>query len=526
MRIVTPEQMRRIDKRAIEEFGIPGIVLMENAALQSLNILENLYPNARRVLILAGGGNNGGDGLALARLLFTSGKKVRVLFFGDEDKLPSDAKTNLEIVKNLQILLAFVNNSSKEDCALLVHESLAHSDLVVDALFGTGFSKSLEGQYKTAVEIINDKSVLSVNDLPIVSLDIPSGVNGENGNVKTIAVKATDTIAFGYTKFGHLLYPGKMFAGKLHIVPIGLPPLSAEVVGDSAFTLTPKEAAMMLKKRLPWGHKGTFGKTFVIAGSTGMTGAACLTGMASLKTGSGIVSLAVPRTLNIVFEQKLTEIMTVPVEDTGMGAFSRNCVLELMPHIKNSDVLAIGPGIGKGEDIMEVLKYVFDNFSTPIVLDADGLNCICENLDILSRHEGQVVITPHPGEMSRLTGNPIREITANPIKTALEFAQKYSAIVLLKGAVSVVADPSGALYVNRTGNEGMATAGSGDVLTGIVAGFVSQGYDAFDAAVLASFLHGFAGDIASEQIAQDSITASDILNNLPFALKKLRNFVL
>ncbi len=524
MNVVTPKQSREIDKRAIEEFGIPGIVLMENAAFQTHKIIEKLYPSAIKVLILAGHGNNGGDGLALARIFHSSGKEAEVLLFGDEHNLSFDAKQNLYIIEKLQIPFVFLNSSTEEaDCRRLIRDTLSRADVVADALLGTGLSKPLEGHFKIAVEILNDLSYLSARKIPVISLDIPSGISGENGSVLGAAVYASDTIAFGYPKIGHFFYPGKMHTGKLHVVPISLPPDSAEALGVSVFTLDEGEAALKLKKRLPWGHKGTFGKVAVIAGSTGMTGAACLTASAALKSGAGIVTVAVPSTLNPILENKLTEVMTYPLKDTGHGTLSRDCISDLQAFLADKDVLAIGPGLGREDDIYDILEYILTKQSIPIVLDADGLNHISKNLRLLIDCKASVVITPHPGEMTRLTGMTAEEISARPVETASEFAKKTGAIVLLKGATSIVANPEGEIYINNTGNNGMATAGSGDVLTGIIAGLIAQKYEPFDAAVLGVFIHGLAGDEAARGKGQDSLMAGDILEDMPSAIKRLRS---
>ena len=524
MRVVTPKQMREIDKRAIEEFGIPGIILMENAALQAQKIIEKLYPSIRKVLILAGYGNNGGDGLALARLFHSSGKAAEVLLFGNEHNLSPDAKRNLMIIERLQIPLILLKNSIKEDESRnFICDCLTRADLVVDALFGTGLSKPLEGHFKIAVDMVNDLHHVSARKIPIISLDIPSGVNGENGAVLGSAILASDTVSFGYPKMGHYLYPGKMHTGRLHVVPISLPPESADAAGVSAFTLSEGEAALKLKKRLPWGHKGTFGKVAVIAGSTGMTGAACLTATAALKSGAGIVTAAVPSSLNPILENKLTEVMTYPLKDTGHGTLSRNCVKDIPEFLKDKDVLAIGPGLGREDDIYDILEYILAGQSIPIVLDADGLNHVSKNLGLLVDYKHPVVITPHPGEMARLIGMTADEVSSQPIEIAVNFAKKTNKIVLLKGATSVVANPRGEVYINNTGNNGMATAGSGDVLTGIIAGLIAQKHEPFDAAVLGAFLHGLAGDEVVCEKGQDSLTAGDILEKIPSVIKKLRS---
>lgn len=523
MRVVTPTQMREIDKKAIDDYGIPGIVLMENATLQTLHFIEKNYVSAISFTILAGNGNNGGDGLALARLLFTKGKSCKVLVFGSLDSMSSDAKINFTAAEKLGIsIFCISNNQEKIEIAAFLRNAISSADVVIDALFGTGLSKPLEGHFKTAVEVLYSLKSEKPCKLKVLSLDIPSGINGENGQIMGCAVFADDTVTFGYPKLGHLLYPGKQHTGKLHIAPISLPPCIAKNSEVTAFTLEETEASGLLKKRLPWGHKGTFGKAAVIAGSTGMTGAACLTANAALKSGAGTVTAAVPESLNHIFEIKLTEVMTHPLKDTGRGVFSKNCIADLQAILQDKDALAIGPGIGREDDTYDILEYIFTNLGIPIVLDADGLYHIAKNQTLLKNYKAPIVITPHPGEMARLMGLTADKISLNPIETALDFAKKANVTVALKGATSIVVNPKGDVYINKTGNCGMATAGSGDVLTGLIAGLLAQNYEAFDAAVLGTFIHGLAGDEAALEKSQDSMTAVDILEKVPFAIKKLR----
>jgi NAD(P)H-hydrate epimerase len=515
--------MREIDKRAIEKFEISGIILMENAALQTYRIIENLYACSNNILILAGCGNNGGDGLALARILHSSGKNMEVILFASESELIGDAKLNFKIVQKLNIPIKFLNEEiAYDEAKSQIKTSISHTQLIVDALFGTGLSRPLEGHFKVAVDTLNCLVHASDRKIPVISLDIPSGINGENGSVLGSAILASDTVTFGYPKMGHFLYPGKMHTGRLHVVPISLPPKSAESAGVSIFTMNERDAAIKLKKRLPWGHKGTFGKVAVIAGSTGMTGAACLTASAALKSGAGIVTVGIPSSLNPILENKLTEVMTYPLKDTGLGSLSRDCIKDIPDFLRDKDVLAIGPGLGKEDDIYDILEYILAKHSIPIVLDADGLNHISRNLRLLIDYKAPVVITPHPGEMARLTGMTVEEVSLQPVEVALDFAKKTNVTVLLKGAASIVANPQGEVYINNTGNCGMATAGSGDVLTGIIAGLIAQKYEAYDAAVLGTFMHGLAGDEAANGKGQDSLTALDILENIPLAIKKLR----
>lgn len=516
MVVVTPSEMQKIDKSAIDDFGIPGIVLMENAAVQVVGVIQEQYSFQKKdgIVILAGGGNNGGDGLAIARHLFLKGANVEVILLVEPEKITGDARINLEIAKKLEVPLCFVYG---KDSILWAKKRLNSAHLIVDAIFGTGLSRRVEGIFAEVIAQVNS------NGIPVVAVDIPSGINGENGHVMGVAIKAKDTVTFGYPKRGHLLYPGRIYTGKLHVVSIGLPQNSAQNVRAMGFTADEVEAASYLRERPIEGHKGTFGKVAVVAGSTGMTGAAYLTSMATLRSGAGLITLGIPASLNCILENKLTEVMTMPLEDRGTGCLHEDSLDDILVLLRDKDVLALGPGLGKSNGIYEVLRNILGKIHISIVLDADGLNHISGNIDLLKRHSKPVVITPHPGEMSRLTGITIKNIMDYPVDVAQKLAQELKIIVLLKGATTVVCDPHGRVYFNSSGNCGMATAGSGDVLTGIIASFIAQGYHAYHAAVLGAFIHGCAGDLAASLKGEAGMVAGDILEAIPPILAKMYN---
>lgn len=518
MVVVTPSQMRKIDQRAIEQFGIPGVVLMENAAIKVVEVIESIYLLGERdkVVVLAGMGNNGGDGLAVARHLFLRGVNVEVFLLAREEAVLGDARVNLDIIKRLRVPLFLVQD---EGDVSKLEDSLKGAALVVDAIFGTGLSRPVEGIFAQVIQLVNRMSA------HVVSVDIPSGVNGADGHIMGTAVKATDTVTFGYPKRGHLLYPGRKHTGKLHVVPIGLPLDSAQAVGVHAFTLEVEEASAMLRERPAEGHKGTFGRVAVVAGSTGMTGAACLTATAALRSGAGLVTVGIPASLNHILENKLTEVMTKPLQDRGTGCLQEEAMDDILDLVRGADVLALGPGLGKSDAVLEILRNILGNIDISIVLDADGLNNISRDISLLIKHTGPIVITPHPGEMARLTGLDVAQIVESPAEVAERFAQETGVVVLLKGATTVVCHPDGRIYFNTTGNSGMATAGSGDVLTGIIAGFIAQGYEPFEAAILGAFVHGYAGDLAADARGHAGMIAGDILDAVPLALKKMYNLL-
>ncbi|HHU77681.1 MAG TPA: NAD(P)H-hydrate dehydratase [Clostridiales bacterium] len=561
MFVVTPSQMRRIDQRAIEEFNIPGIVLMENAALQTVQVILKYFPlepkKITHALILAGCGNNGGDGLAIARHLFLRGYRTTVLIISEDGRKPrGDAEINL---RALQALEVHQPNSRQENSALnllnILQEEVAgdrnlnnlqnkavqtqttplqihwlkkdedlaqslpllhESDLVIDALFGTGLDRPVTGLYAASIDAVNQSGK------PVVSVDIPSGINGETGKVMGSAVRACHTVAYGYLKPGHLLFPGREFSGQVHVVPISLPTDSAQSVKTDMFTINDEVAAQMLKPRPRDGHKGTFGKVAVIAGSPGLTGAAHLTSLAAQRTGAGLVTLGIPDSLNPIMEQKLTEVMTFPLEDRGEGHLVTESLKDVTELLQDKDVLAFGPGCGKKSGVLEILRNILGRFNIPIVIDADGLNHISKDMNLLSAHTAPVVVTPHPGELSRMTGWKVEDIMNQPIEAAARLADQYGCIVLLKGAASVVASPEGRVYINASGNAGMAKGGSGDVLTGMIASMIAQGYPPFEAAVLGCYIHGRAGDQASAKLGETGMLAGDIIDAIPLVFMQLR----
>ncbi|NLN40847.1 MAG: NAD(P)H-hydrate dehydratase [Clostridiales bacterium] len=515
MYVTTPEEMRKIDNRAIEEFGIPGTVLMENAAIRTVDVIQEQYPaliDGGKVIVLAGCGNNGGDGLAIARHLMLRGVKTQVFTFFAEDKFAGDAKLNLDIYKRLGGHIELV--TCEEDIKKL-EQGIWQANLVVDSIIGTGIARDIEGLIYKSVDMVNKSST------PVVAVDIPSGINGKDGKVMGIAIKSKHTVSFGYPKRGHILYPGREYTGRLHVVPISLPKDSAQAIGVKAFTLDDGELAQNLKERPRQGHKGTFGKVGVIAGSLGMAGAASLTSMAALRGGVGLVTLACPASLVSILQSKMTQVMCYPLQDKQQGYLTVDAIPALKDFLRDKDVLAIGPGLGSKCDALEIIRYIFREFDISIVMDADALNHISKDKKLLSSYRGSIVITPHPGEMARLTGKSIDEIVVSPIETAAAFAKEMGVIVLLKGAASVVAHPEGSIYINFSGNAGMGTGGSGDVLTGLVAALIAQGYTPYEAAVYGCYIHGRAGDYARDKWGETGMVAGDILNELPLVFKDL-----
>lgn len=513
--VVTPKEMEHIDGRAIGQLGIPGMVLMENAACAVLRVLQEVYRPCPqdKIVILAGVGNNGGDGFALARHVTAGGGRAAVLIINPQKReIQGDARTNLDILLRLGTPVTQI--VTEGDLAHALHGA-ADAAVFVDALFGIGLTRPLEGLYAQAAKWLNGQ------DKPILAVDIPSGVDGETGAVRGIAVSADHTVTFGYLKRGHLLYPGRSHAGVIHTAAIGFPQDSPRAARTAAFTLDASDAAKLLPPRPAEGHKGAFGRLAVLAGSPGLTGAAYLTAQSASKSGAGLVTLGLPAALQPILAVKLSEVMTQALPDGGTGHLTRDSLPEIDALLSGKDVLALGPGLGKSLEVFHSIRHILRTQELSIVLDADGLNHISQDMTLLKEYRGEAVLTPHPGEMARITGGSIPEILSDPAFAARAFAMDHRCVLLLKGSATLVADPRGRLYINRTGNAGMAAGGSGDCLTGVIGALLAQGLPAFEGAVLGCFLHGLAGDLAAAEKGEAGMTAVDLMEAVPQAFKAL-----
>ncbi|MDD2310624.1 MAG: NAD(P)H-hydrate dehydratase [Desulfuromonadaceae bacterium] len=513
MKVITVHTMQEIDKRAIKECGIPGLQLMENAGRRCVEEIIAEFGLTGRVVIMAGRGNNGGDGYAIARLLIQKGWNVTVIILVEREQISGDAAVNLERLPG-----SVVNYCTGEGkLSALYMEVIFEADVIVDALIGTGLSSNVSGVYLEAVDLIN------ASGRPVVSVDIPSGVHGTNGRVLGDAVRAYMTVTFAFAKLGHVLYPGAEHTGRLVVADIGIPP---EVMESAAGYDFLDEAAVcpMLNRRGRQAHKGTFGHCLVIAGSTGKSGAAALSANSAVRAGSGMVTLAAAEKIHNILEIKTTEAMTVPLPYSGNGHLTNDAFPAIEKLIPGKDAVAIGPGLGRLPGTYALVQHLVETITLPLVIDADGLNALAEDITILQRKKsGQVILTPHPGEMSRLLGTSIPDVEAIRISVAQEFATKYGVFLILKGARTIIASPAGTVAINGSGNPGMATGGMGDVLTGIIVSLLGQGYTAWDACRLGVFLHGLAADMVVEEKGEIGINASDVLEKLPYAYTRLSN---
>lgn len=513
MYVATAPEMQNIDRRARDEFGIPTLLLMENAALGITRIVENKLGSVKekRITVIAGKGNNGGDGLAAARLLYNRGAKVCIYLLSESEALTGDAATNLNIALKMGIDI-----HSKVNYDLRTMKSVInHSHLIIDAILGTGLSSPIKGEYSEIIEMINH------SERPAVAVDIPTGINSDTGEVMGIAVKATDTITFALPKRGHLLYPGSEYTGKLHVVDISIPVAAIEKESIYVNLLTEEEMGGLIPSREKNSHKGSFGHVLVIAGSIGKGGAAAMTSISCLRAGSGLVTLATPQSVQPIVAEKLTEIMTSPLPETYDKTISLSAMDEIMKLIRDKDVIAIGPGLTIHKDTAAVVRRLIKESEIPIVIDADGINALIDHIDILKERRVATILTPHPGEMGRLIGKSTADVQKDRIGTARNFAMSHNVFLVLKGANTVIAEPSGKVYISPTGNPGMATAGTGDALTGIIAGFIAQMNDVSAGVRLGVFLHGLAGDIAAKDVGMISMIAGDLIDRIPAAFRHL-----
>lgn len=511
MRIVTAEQMRELDRRASVEFGVPSIVLMENAGLRTFDVALQMLTEVcgQSAAIVCGKGNNGGDGFVVARHLHQAGAEVRVLLIGRRDDVKGDALINLEIAEKSGINI--------EEVSEIAHLQmiLAHSDLIVDALFGTGIKGDITGFAGEVIDAIN------ASGRPVVSVDLPSGLDADTGQIGGRCVIADATVTFALPKIGLVTHPGVEYAGEVTVAEIGVPKRGFETAGINTYVVGPEDVLARLPARPDDANKGTFGRVLVVAGSVGLTGAAAMSSEAAVRIGAGLVTLAVPESLNDILEAKLTEVMTIPLPETDDRSFSRAAIGKALGLIEKSNAAALGPGIGRNPETVAFIRELLPWINTPIVIDADGLNAIAEDSSVLQKVNAPLVLTPHPGEMSRLTGTPVEAIQSNRLKSALDAAEKFGCVVVLKGAGTVIASPDGEVWVSSTGNAALATGGTGDILTGAIVGLMAQGLSMMDASICGVYIHGNAGEIAASEIGRAGTAATDLLPLLPRAIEQL-----
>ncbi len=513
MYVLTPEEMKDFDRFTIEELGVLQEILMENAGRSVYSAIKGLYEYPLEdvsAVVVAGRGNNGGDGLVVARYLSQEVDELFVYLIGKKADLKGSPLRNLEILEKMGIEIIEVDEIDEE-----MEDSVLGADIVVDALFGTGFRGKAEGIYAELIDIIN------ASDAFIASVDIASGVNARTGEVTSDAVIADITVTMAFPKTGHFLYPGKLFTGELIVADIGIPRSLAEGMIKRA-TVEEDDVREILPVRLGNEHKGDVGRVLVIAGSRGFTGAASLTSMASMRMGAGLTYLAIPESLNPILEAKVTEVITLPVAEVD-GSISEDAVDRLLDGGKY-DSIAIGPGLSRKESAVRAVSRLLEKYRGPLVIDADGVWALKGKLELLKGREVPPILTPHPGELGHLLDLTPDEINRRRMEVASEFAVKHGVVLVLKGAPTVIGTPGGFLWINTTGNPGLASGGTGDVLTGMIASLLAQGVPPVESAIAGVYLHGLAGDLAAADLSEYSLMAGDLLDYIPDAINFLTGY--
>lgn len=504
MKLANVEEMRSMDHQAMEKLGISEEILMENAALAAANLLQKeIGIRDKKFVIFCGSGNNGGDGLVVARLIHSNGGMAKVYLTGDSKKYRGAAKTNLDIISKLPVDVISLGAAAE------ARKDVMHCDVVIDAIFGTGLDREVKGLAADVIELINKcpKKVLS--------LDIPSGVNGNTGEVMGVAVKADCTVTFGLPKTGNMLYPGYELGGKLFVTHISFPP---SLYGRNELKVE-TNSHVLLPPRPAEAYKGSMGDILFIAGAANYYGAPYFAAMSFLKSGGGYARLAAPQSMVSYIAQEGREIVYLPQEETADGSIALKNKRQLLTAAAGVDMVVIGPGLSLQEETARLVRELAAEIKVPLLLDGDGLTAIAADPSILRKRKAPTILTPHMGEMARLTKKQSSEISSDKITILQETAKELKSIIVLKGAHSLLGLPGGSVYVNLSGNPGMATAGSGDVLTGCVAAMFGMGLGPEEATRKGVFLHGYAGDLAAAKKGADGITASDILDFLPLALK-------
>lgn len=517
MILVTAAEMQAMDRQTIESYGISGLELMENAGRGATRVLLDQFGNRINAMvgIICGKGNNGGDGFVMARCLADRRIKATVYLLAETAAVKGDAATNLKRLAALEVPVIEIPD---EDSFSKIKSELSRCDLLVDAILGTGLTADVKGFFKTVIDFIND---LNRTGIPVFAVDIPSGLNSDTGQPCGTCVRAQQTATFALAKIGHYTYPGADYTGRLEIIKIGIPDAVVAAVGPKQFLLTAERIRTAFPKRRADTHKGRTGHLLVIAGSTGKTGAAAMTSAAAMRSGAGLVTLGIAKSLNPSIEAQVLEVMTAPLPESEPGILADTAFDDIKQLAARKNCVALGPGLGQAGGTRNLVKKMISQIDTPMVIDADGLNNIAGQTQILKKLKAPVVLTPHPGEMARLIQSSPAAVQQNRLACARDFAVKFGVHVVLKGAATVIAHPDGSAAVNSTGNPGMAAGGMGDVLTGVLAGFITQGFSVEDAAHAAVYLHGAAADTLANTIGPIGYLAGEVMNTIPGEIKKL-----
>ncbi|RLB75081.1 MAG: bifunctional ADP-dependent NAD(P)H-hydrate dehydratase/NAD(P)H-hydrate epimerase [Deltaproteobacteria bacterium] len=504
MKVTRVREMRSLDRYAIEKLAIPEEILMENAGEASyFVILDKFGIKNKKFVIICGIGNNGGDGFVVARKIHSNGGDVKVFILGNVNKYKGAAKKNFDIISRLEIDIRHIESIKS------IKSDVLDCDAIVDAIFGTGLARNVESLHKNVIQLINKsrKKVLSV--------DIPSGINGDTGKIMGVSVKADYTVTFGLPKIGNLLFPGYEHCGKLYVSHISFPPSlhnqdSIKVEINDYIKLPPKDKIS---------HKGNFGKVLFIAGASNYFGAPYFSALSFLKSGGGYSRLAAPISVTPFIAIKGSEIVFIPQKETDSGSISLKNRDELLELSEKMDMVVIGPGISLNEETQQLTRELAKRIEKPLLIDGDGITAISKDLDTIKERKKPTILTPHLGEMSRITKMSVSDLDKNKIDVLQSTSKELNSIIVLKGAHSLIGYPDEKVYINMSGNPGMASAGSGDVLTGTIAAMFGLGLSIENAVRKAVFIHGFSGDLAAKDLGEDGITAQDILDYLPIAMK-------
>ena len=508
MKVSSVTQMRGLDQSAIRRFGVTQELLMENAGGAAYAVLhKEAGSKGRRVLVFCGLGNNGGDGFVVARKAHSNGGDVSVFVLGDPTKFEGAAKTNLDILTRMSI------DVRRVESVKAIESDVSHCDILVDAIFGTGLTREVAGLYREVIELINRSG------RTVLSLDIPSGVHGDSGQVMGAAVQADYTVTFGLPKLGNMLYPGHDRCGRIFVSHISFPPAlyDAEAITieiNRPLTLRPRGNSV---------HKGDLGDVLFIAGASNYFGAPYFSALSFLKAGGGYSRLAAPRSMTPFIANKGSEIVFVPQKEDKAGTIALENKNDLLDLAQRVDMVVVGPGLSLEDEVQQLVRELTAELDKPLLIDGDGITALCRDLKIIEKRGAGTILTPHLGEMSRITGVAVSEIDANKTETLQRTAHRLGAMIVLKGAHSLIGYPDGRVYINMSGNPGMATAGSGDVLTGTIAAMFGLGLSLEEAVRMGVFVHGFSGDLAAEEKGEDGMTAQDILEYLPLAVKTARH---
>lgn len=517
MHLVSAQEMRAFDATAINDYGIPGVVLMENAGRTTFEILKSRMGGSVQGLtaaVVAGPGNNGGDGYVIARYLINHGAHVETFLLSPREKIRGDAAINLRV---LQQMTSHVYELKDADSIETASPCWREVDIIVDAILGTGLSSEVRSPYREAI--------LEINQCPGVRLavDLPSGLDADTGRELGCVVEADLTVTYGFMKLGMAVYPGIEYCGDVYVVDISIPLPAIEKAPPSAFLY--REPNLVHFHRLrsdPLAHKGTFGHLLVVGGSPGKTGAPAMAARAASRVGAGLVTAAIPASLNPVLEMKLTEEMTEPLPEDPLGHLCEAAADRVLSLAQGKRCMVLGPGMGVSEGSTALLRRVLEACSGWVVIDADGLNAVGQDVEVLRRTKARLVLTPHPGEMGRLLGKTSHEVQEDRVGLARQLAADHGVWVVLKGARTLTASPEGRLYVNVTGSSWMASGGQGDVLSGILGGLLVQGIPPDEAIPLGVYLHGIAADDVVDRVGSAPVLACDVIEEIPRTLAKDR----